>query len=76
VPLETEHIKVVYIRSSSRLQEWRSEFTGRHFEVHELDSYKSTDLLQLGDVGYVQYSGLKATIKRFPIINKRKGKLK
>jgi len=43
--------------SGVRLQEWRSELTGRVYEVDERDGYATADALQPGSAGYLSFLG-------------------
>lgn len=47
-----------------RLQEWRSDLTGRIFEVDERDAYASAAELGPGDRGYLAFVGGTAVVTR------------
>lgn len=53
-------------RSGLRLQEWRSELTGRAFEVDERDAYAAAEELEPGDEGYLSFVGGTAVVTRQP----------
>lgn len=40
-----------------RLQEWRSDLTGRVFEIDERDAYATAEALRPGDRGYLAFVG-------------------
>lgn len=49
-----------------RLQEWRSELTGRVFEVDERDAYAAGEALEPGASGYLAFVGGAAVVTRHP----------
>lgn len=50
----------------ARLQEWRSERTGRVFEVDERDAYAAGEALEPGAPGYLTFVGGAPVVTRQP----------
>lgn len=66
-----EPLRVSYARSSvgragAPVQEWRSELTGRIFEVLEANSYEPTADLEPGAAGYLRFQGGVPYVTRRP----------
>ncbi|MEX2542408.1 MAG: hypothetical protein WD314_11395 [Trueperaceae bacterium] len=68
-----ENTLVSFVRSSERrvagerLQVWKSEATGREFEVRESNSYALGADLTPGSPGYVTYAGSAPTVTERPL---------
>lgn len=62
--------QVRYVRGGSRphpagpVQEWKSDLTGRSYEVFETNSYEQTEHLGVGSTGYLQYRDGTAYVTR------------
>lgn len=57
-PIEVRYVRTARPgRVGKRVQEWRSDLTGRAFEVAEHHAYAVSDELREGDRGYVRYVG-------------------
>ena len=65
--------RVRYLHSNERqrgtetIQIWRSEVTGREFEVRESRSYALSADLEPGAVGYLDFTGGVAAVTRRPL---------
>lgn len=53
--------------ASERIQVWRSEVTGREFEVRESRSYASSEELAPGTVGYLDFTEGTPAVTRRPL---------